>query len=351
MTARREFKPAKNGKLRTSVVREGLVVLTGSNRLAQILNQFLYWSERVSDIDRYLREEWERSKQSGISFQPALTHGWIYKAARELKDEIMLDESEQIIRKDIKQLVEWGYLHERDNPAHKWDRTRQYRVDLLKIQEDLDELGYALDEYPLFRRNEQANQGNLQNGASINTYRASKQSNGGAIPETTIKTTTKKEYNLRANDARAEPPQAMLFDDSVASIAPKPPVTPPEKKPRQPDAYLDAIMLLWQVPAQRAATIKQQLQGRVPTSKAHHHTNLSPPVELEEAIEFATRYYPRACKGCSLPKSPEKLQDHIEAMRREKGQQAADIKAGGVNIPGIGHQPFSHPELNPDYYE
>lgn len=212
MIARRQFTPAKNGKLRTSVVREGLVTLTGSNRLAQILNQFLYWSERVSDIDRYLCEEWERSKQSGLSFQPALTHGWIYKAARELKDEIMLDESEQIIRKDIKQLVEWGYLHERDNPAHKWDRTRQYRVDLLRIQEDLDELGYALDEYPLFKRDKQANQGNLQNGESINRYRESKQSSGEAIPETTVKTTTKKENNLRANDARAEPPQAMLPD-------------------------------------------------------------------------------------------------------------------------------------------
>lgn len=158
-----------------------------------------------------------------------------------------------------------------------------------------------------------------------------------------------KNNNLRANDARAEPPQAMLFDDSLAAFAPKPPVTPPEKKPRQPDTYLDTIMLLWQVPAQRAATIKQQLQGRVPTSKPHHHTNLSPPVELEEAIEFATRYYPRACKGCSLPKSPEKLQDHIEAMRREKGKHQADIQAGGVNLPDIGYQPIVGPEF--DYYE
>lgn len=164
-----------------------------------------------------------------------------------------------------------------------------------------------------------------------------------------VKKERKTDTTLRANDARAEPPQAMLFDDILPDITKQAP--PPEKKPRQPDTYLDTIMLLWQVPATRAASIKQQLQGRVPKSKPHHHTNLSPPVELEEAIEFATRYYPRACKGCSLPKSPEKLQDHIEAMRREKGQQAADIKAGGVNLPDIGYQPFSHPELNPDYYE
>ena len=47
-------------------------------------------------------------------------------------------------RKYISQLVEKGWLSERDNPVQKWDRTKQYRVNIIKIAEDLLELGYFL---------------------------------------------------------------------------------------------------------------------------------------------------------------------------------------------------------------
>lgn len=51
------------------------------------------------------------------------------------------------ILRHVKFLVEKGWLDERNNPVHKWDRTKQYRVNLLKIHEDLMEIGYTLQDY------------------------------------------------------------------------------------------------------------------------------------------------------------------------------------------------------------
>jgi len=38
--------------LKRIVIKEELVVLTGDYRKAILLNQFLYWSERVKDFDK-----------------------------------------------------------------------------------------------------------------------------------------------------------------------------------------------------------------------------------------------------------------------------------------------------------
>lgn len=217
MIARRQFDQTKKGKLRTSVVRECLVALTGSSRAARILDQFLYWAERVNDVDRYIQEEKARCEQTGGTFDAPLTHGWIYKAAVELIDEIMLDESEQTVRKDITLLVEWGYLSQRSNPTHKWDRTIQYRVNLLKIQEDLQEIGYALEGYPLLREN----QGNLQNGESKRGIRESKRESGGAIPEHTVETTLEHKENI-FHAARGAEQQSLLDEETSQSQNGKP---------------------------------------------------------------------------------------------------------------------------------
>ncbi len=132
-------------KLKRVVIKEELVELTGHWRMALILNQFLYWSERHHDFDRFITEEQARNPESTTP----LTHGWIYKSARELLNELMIDMSEVTLRRDIKLLVERGYLAEQYNPDKRWDRELQYRPDVRLIQRDLQELGYTLDNYPL----------------------------------------------------------------------------------------------------------------------------------------------------------------------------------------------------------
>lgn len=130
-------------KLKRAVIREELVALTGDAVTALILGQMLYWSERTQDVDRYIAEESQRDPATSI--QP--THGWIYKTAEELADEIMLGGSRSTISRRLVELVKAGWLQRRNNPAHKWDHTWQYRVDFHKVQSALQDLGYHLEGY------------------------------------------------------------------------------------------------------------------------------------------------------------------------------------------------------------
>ena len=47
--------------LKRVVIKEELVALTGDFRPALILNQFIYWIERMYDTDKYILEEKERA--------------------------------------------------------------------------------------------------------------------------------------------------------------------------------------------------------------------------------------------------------------------------------------------------
>ena len=41
-------------------------------------------------------------------------------------------------------LVDMGYLDIRNNPKYRWDRTYQYRVNIIKIEKDLAQIGYSI---------------------------------------------------------------------------------------------------------------------------------------------------------------------------------------------------------------
>jgi hypothetical protein len=107
-------------KLKQSMIKEELIAITGNWILAIILNQFIQWTY-------------------------ALTDNWIQKSAKQINDTIMFDFSDVTIRSYIKNLVNRGYLEERNNPECVNDRTKQYRVNMLKVIGDLSHLGYSLD--------------------------------------------------------------------------------------------------------------------------------------------------------------------------------------------------------------
>ena len=135
--------------LKRVVIKEELVELTGDFRPALILNQFIYWIERMYDTDKYILEEKERALKHEMEVSIDESKGWVYKTAEELNEELMIGMSVPTIRKYIKQLVEKGYLIQRRNPKYKWDKTMQYRVDLYKVQLDLGKMGYVLEGFKL----------------------------------------------------------------------------------------------------------------------------------------------------------------------------------------------------------
>jgi len=52
-------------RLKRVVIKEELVALTGDYIKAILLNQFLYWSERVEDFDLFILEEQQRARDIG----------------------------------------------------------------------------------------------------------------------------------------------------------------------------------------------------------------------------------------------------------------------------------------------
>ncbi|WP_223292256.1 helix-turn-helix domain-containing protein [Salipaludibacillus neizhouensis] len=126
-----------------SVIKEELLMLTGDYKLAIMLNQMIYWSQCVRDFDKFIAEEKKRNED----YELELTHGWFYKTANELAQDTLTAMAPSSIRRYLKKLLEAGWVEERGNPKIKWDRTKQYRVNLVKIQQDLNRIGLYLEGY------------------------------------------------------------------------------------------------------------------------------------------------------------------------------------------------------------
>lgn len=170
-------------ELKRIVIKEEFVRLTGDMFRAIILNQFVYWSQRVRDIDRFISEEKKRMEYEASELNIKPTNGWIYKTADELLEETMLGISRQSVNRYVSALVEQGYLMCRNNPDHKWDRTKQYRVDFVKVRQDLAVLGYTLDGYAMLTMShasltESIGELNLSEGALNMNIGAPRISNG-----------------------------------------------------------------------------------------------------------------------------------------------------------------------------
>ncbi|OHW62934.1 hypothetical protein EUAN_07180 [Andreesenia angusta] len=216
-------------KLKRAVVKEELVALTGDFKLAIILNQMIYWSERVRDYDKFIAEEKARYDKEGREIEMDLQNGWIYKTAEELAEETMMGLSPSNMRTQIKKLVGAGYLSERTNPNLKWDRTKQYRVDIVKIQIELLKLGYALEGYSLdgafsaiseiekaSEENEKCNSMNQKikpHKTEIPTIQ-----NENAIPEITTETTTDTTTHTMEPEETVESKDSLEDKDQIQNI-------------------------------------------------------------------------------------------------------------------------------------
>ena len=139
-----------NKKLTRVVIKEELVDLLGDFKKALVLNQMIYWSQRVKDFDDFIKEENLRTLMYS-KFQdeniPKLKNGWIYKTAKQLSRELLNSVGKQKVGLILIELEKLGYLQSRRNPLYEWDRTKHYRLNIALIQSDLLKLGYALEGY------------------------------------------------------------------------------------------------------------------------------------------------------------------------------------------------------------
>lgn len=201
-------------KLKRAVIKEELIAITGNFIDAVILNQFIYWSERVKDFDEYIKQENDRARKCGQNPQD-LTGGWIYKTADDMSSETMLGLSASNIRLHIKALEKAGFISERTNPKYKWDRTKQYRVNLNEIVAALTAKGYTLDGYQHYHienaTNDLKNQKTDLDAQNADIDAQTSQTKT-AIPETTPETTAETPTKERAT-SRFTPPTAREVHD------------------------------------------------------------------------------------------------------------------------------------------
>ena len=199
--------------LKRAVIKEELVMITGCYISALILNQFLYWSERTRDTDKYLKEEMERQRRAGDIQNTQPLHGWVYKTAEELSDELMLRMAPNTIRKYTKQLTAAGFLDERVNPRHKWDKTLQYRPNINRIQSALRVYGCQLEGYGVITSSDTLS---LICRASSDERFSSMLGDYGAIPETTTEITTEEKKDTQLAKVEFEGEQ----NDQALSLPP-----------------------------------------------------------------------------------------------------------------------------------
>lgn len=192
-------------KLKRAIIREEYVAITGDMVEAVMLNQFIYWTERMWEFDKLILDEAARCEAHAIEQdQTDLTNGWIWKKAVELGEEICSTDSEATINRKLNKLVEKGFLERRRSPKYKWDKTYQYRVDIKNIIIALHSEGYVFADYkydinsfvatenqndlskPQIEGSETQNEiVQTQNESVQNHFESFQTQNEGAIPEIT----------------------------------------------------------------------------------------------------------------------------------------------------------------------
>lgn len=174
-------------KLKRVIIKEELVALTGNYVDAILLNQLLYWSERVKDFDLFMQQEAETESREPEN----QLFGWIYKSFKELSDETMLGLVPNSIKTHLNNLCEKGFIFVREN-RNNWDRRKEYKINLKYIQKELILLGYSLDGYSIglpFAENANGCAENA-NGFANSANRTVK--NCKTVTEITTETTTEK---------------------------------------------------------------------------------------------------------------------------------------------------------------
>jgi hypothetical protein len=136
------------------IIREELVELTGNYKLAVLLHE-LDWRQR----DAF-------NKTGAVC--------WFSRTTGELVERTLMKLSPQTIMRMVRELEAGGWLEIRDDPGDVTGRRKQYRVNVLKLRDDLDELGFPLEGWAFSK---------TEDGFSIKENASSKMEKGSSKTE------------------------------------------------------------------------------------------------------------------------------------------------------------------------
>ena len=125
-----------------------MMALTQDVTQALVLGQMLYWTKTLDKVNDWLFEENKRLAEVELP-QHEYNYGWIYKSAREMREDLMNAFSEDAIQRAFSALVTKGVLMKRNNPIVRYDRKLQYRIDIVFLRRLLKDRGYEMTDFQL----------------------------------------------------------------------------------------------------------------------------------------------------------------------------------------------------------
>ncbi len=130
-----------NRKYKRITVKEELVALTGDAFQAVLLDRMIELTYEAERFDRLIIAEQARAESIGERISMPLMEGWFFKKAEELAEEVLIIDSAKTVRKKLTELVDKGYVLEKNSEAYRFERTKLYKVDLKKLLDEFERLG------------------------------------------------------------------------------------------------------------------------------------------------------------------------------------------------------------------
>ena len=124
------------------LIRRDFFELLGDAISAALLSYLCSETEKALIADKVYGPTMDRMREEGLEVGISRLDGWISMSLAEAADAIILCAS-STAGKRLRELEDKGYVESRES-QHSWDRTKQYRVCLGALQDDLEELGYEL---------------------------------------------------------------------------------------------------------------------------------------------------------------------------------------------------------------
>jgi hypothetical protein len=190
--------------MKKAVLREDMMALTQEVTQAMVLGQMLYWTKTLDKVNDWLFEENKRLSEVELP-QHEYNYGWIYKSAREMREDLMNAFSEDAIQRAFSALVTKGVLMKRNNPIVRYDRKLQYRIDMVYLRRLLKDRGYEMTDFQLATIPQEA--AFIPQGAVCITQ--------GAETITEINTKIKNKENLLTSLKEEEESSAMASHSSI----------------------------------------------------------------------------------------------------------------------------------------
>lgn len=143
---------AKNRRLNLTATPGELIALTGDPRTATILSKLLHLSRLVNDFDLYIEEE-----KYSLPKAQVRQYGWFCTTIAALQEETRLRVTIGTFRRYLAYLIDRGWVQTRRNLQDRWTGGKQYRVNLKKLQDDLETKGFSLPGFTegFFKRKEE----------------------------------------------------------------------------------------------------------------------------------------------------------------------------------------------------